>query len=204
MERVVIDTDGAQIEVDAVLSERHSAQVEITKHPVEAGVSPADHARLLPLKLQMEAVVTNTPLSQVDRDFRGVFDGAASSGAPGSPGYAQRVMAELDKLKTDRKLINVATSLRLYRNVMLTGIEVPRDSKMVDAYRFTVTFEEVRLVNTDTAKLQVQVTAPPKRQPTKKIDQGKKVGEPVSEQLRSLAKKGLDAVGVTKPGAGVL
>lgn len=204
MERIVIDVEGAAIEVDAVISERHSAQVELTKHPVESGVSPTDHARLLPQKLRLEAMVTNTPLNQVDRDFRGVSGDASSSGAPGATGYAQRVLAELDKIRTDRGLIVISTPVRVYRRMMLTSIEVPRDSKTADALRITLEFEELRIVKTDVAKLEVQNTAPPKTMPVKKVEQGKKVGETPSEPVRQgFFKIGTDFFGFTKTGDGV-
>jgi len=201
MARVIIDRGGSDLAVDVVVSEKHTEQVELTKHPIEQGANPTDHARVLPVRYQVEGLFTNTPLSQVDRDARGVVADASSTGAPGAAGYSQQALGALRKLKDDRRTVALETTLRSYSNMVLVSLEVPRDSKTTDAVRFTAAFEEVRFVASEVAR--ATVLNRPKRKPTKKVDQTKKQGADASEQRRSLLKKFSDWTGVTTPGSGV-
>lgn len=199
--KVVIDRGVSNIEPDVVVSEKHSETVEVTKHPIEEGANPTDHARVLPARYQLEGFVTNTPLSQIDREARGVIADVSSTGAPGAAGYAHQAIAALRKLKDDRRAVTIDTTLRTYTNMVLVALEVPRDSKIADAFRFSATFEEVRFVASEIAR--ADVLNRPKRKPTKKVDQTKKPGEDASQQRKSLLKKFTDWTGVTTPGSGV-
>ena len=57
--RVVIDDS---ITIDCSISERHTSVVELTRHPIEEGANPVDHAREQPERVQMDGLLTNTPL----------------------------------------------------------------------------------------------------------------------------------------------
>lgn len=206
MPRVIIDRVSSAsgvsgIEVDAVISEKHVEGVELTKHPIEEGSNPTDHARVLPAKYQLEGFVTNTPLSQTKRNARGVIDDASSSGAPGAVGYAQQAIAALRKLKDDRRAVTVDSTMRTYTNMVLVSLEVPRDGRMTDAFRFSATFEEVRFVASEVARTNVQFR--PKRKPVKKVDQSKKPAASADSLRSSLLKKLADSTGLTTAGSGV-
>lgn len=188
---VRIDT----IELDAAITEKHSAKVEITKHPIEEGANPTDHARLLPLAIMVEGFLTNTPLGAVERAFRGVTnDPRTSTGARGAAGPAQQAMAELEKMRVDKKVVSVVSDFRSYDGMLITSIEVPRDAKTGEAIRFTITLEEIRIVRSEIAR--VDVLNRPKKKPTKKVDQTKQPGTEASEaDRRSVLAKGDDWTG---------
>lgn len=193
--RVQIDEGNNAIELDVSISERHQAAVELTRHPIEEGANPVDHARVLPERLQLEGLVTNAPLLQP----------ANRSSPPGETGYAQRAHAKLRELKNARRAVKVRTALRTYENMVLTQLDIPTDAKTGDAVRLTLTFEEVRFVRSERVRLE-QVTAPTAlpEKPVKKTDQGKKPPEAAPpEQRRTIAKTLFDSLGITTPGAGV-
>jgi len=50
------------IELDAVLSEGHESSADVTEHPVEAGVAITDHVRRKLRTLEIQGVVTSTPI----------------------------------------------------------------------------------------------------------------------------------------------
>lgn len=180
------------IELDVTLSAQHNGSVEVTKHPVEEGADPTDHARELPDRLSMEALVTNTPL----------FAPASRSSAPGEAGYSQKVLGQLRALKKSRKLVKVRAGHRTYENMMLTTLNVPEDSKVADAVRMSLTFEEVRFVKSERVRLE-SVTKTPEA-PLKKIDKGKKAPEtPPAEQNQTVMKKITDYFGATTAGDGL-
>lgn len=196
----MVTIDG--IELDAAITEKHSAGVEITKHPIEEGANPTDHARVLPFKISVEGMLTNTPLGAETRAARGVTkDAASSTGAVGAAGPAQRSMSALEKIRTDRRAVTVVSDFRTYENMLISMIEVPRDAKNGEAIRFTITMEEIRFVRSEVAR--VDVLNRPKKKPTKKVDQTKKPGTERPEERRTLLKKFTDWVGATTPGSGV-
>lgn len=66
IELVYERTDGteASIVFDAGLREAHSAEAQITEHPVDEGVAITDHVRPKLRRLQLQVHVTNTPIRQ--------------------------------------------------------------------------------------------------------------------------------------------
>lgn len=197
MMRTTIDET---IQFDATITERHSAKVSLTKHPVEDGANPVDHALEEPELLQLEGIFTNTPLSELDRQARG-----SRSGEPGVPGYALDQLNRLYRLKSSRRAVRVSTAVRTYFDMVLTSVDLPRDSRTGDAVRVSLTFEQVRFVSSSRTRLTISArpsTVPKK--PQEKVGQAKKTGTDSTEQRRSFLKAGGDLFGVTTPGAGVL
>lgn len=190
--RVTID---GSIVLDASITERHGFAVEVTKHPVESGASPVDHAREQPDKLQIEGLVTNTALDSATRAARG------GETKPRQAGYAQEQLARLLELKSSRRAVTVETAARTYKDMVLTAIDLPIDSRTGDAYRFTLQFEQVRFVTSRRVTLARPTSVPQK--PTKKVKQDKKPPIPATPQRRSILKTLTDSAGLTSPGSGV-
>jgi len=195
---VKIDT----IELDAAITEKHSAGVEITKHPVEEGANPTDHARLLPFQISVDGMLTNTPLGAELRTARGVTSSASTStGAVGASGPAQRSMAALEKIRTDRRAVTVVSDFRTYSNMLITKIDVPRDARNGESIRFSISMEEIRFVKSEVAR--INVLNKPKKKPTTKVDQTKKPGTESTTQNASIIKEKLNNWDITKFGSGV-
>jgi hypothetical protein len=74
--------DGAvvDIEFDAVVRVVPTTAAAVTAHPVERGVAVNDHVRPEPLRLSVEAWVTNTPLKVPTTQMRGVQGSVRSEG----------------------------------------------------------------------------------------------------------------------------
>lgn len=142
----------ADIELDASLSETHSASVEVTDHPVESGASVSDHARALPEQLTIEGLVTNNPLW-------GPTSSAAESFQVGrpvrttAPSRSGAIYRKLLQLKDAGTAIDVKTGLREYTDMVITSLNVPRDASTGDALRFSITLKQIK-----TATLQVVQT----------------------------------------------
>lgn len=147
IQRVTIDGN----EIDAVLTERHSESVEITKHPVERGVSPTDHARLQPQKLQVEGVLSNTAATREEQLRRG------GESKPGEAGAANTTANALRDLLSARRPVVVSTSTKFYSEMVMTSLEMPRDSRTGDAVRFVANFEQIVFVSTQAIRLRDQL-----------------------------------------------
>lgn len=114
------------IELDCSVSETHTAVCEITDHPVEFGSVISDHIRSLPESVEINGLVTNTPL---------VYLASLLSKSPVKPSllpaWGDRVDAAYQKLlelKNAGVLIDVVTSLRTYSDMAITSIVITRDA----------------------------------------------------------------------------
>lgn len=159
--------------LDASLSERHTSLTEITRHPVEVGVSPTDHARIQPQKVVVEGMFSNTLTSLQMQKARG------GESQPGKSGASQTLFYQLRDLQRSRRAVSITTSLSFYDNMVLTSLEVPRDPRTGDAVRFTATFEQVVFVRVGTATL--PSNQKDQTQAVKKVEQGKKQPVPVTD-----------------------
>lgn len=54
--------------VDCITEENPRATTEITAHPVESGATLSDHARNLPIRIDLVAVVSDTPIGEVAKE----------------------------------------------------------------------------------------------------------------------------------------
>lgn len=77
-------TRAGLIELDAVISEAHESGADVTEHPVEAGVAITDHVRRKLRTLEIQGVVTSTPLvpapdsvAKAVKEFEGELRGNA-------------------------------------------------------------------------------------------------------------------------------
>lgn len=161
------------IELDALLSEKFTMRVVTTEHPVETGADPTDHVRRAPGLLQLEAIITNTPIPEADRLARGPAQ-------QGRGGYAERSYKQLEALVMGRAVV-VETGAKTYRDMQITELARSRDSKTgSDSIQFSVQLKEIFFVSTQAVRLQ-RVSAPtsiPKK-PTGKTNQAKQTATPI-------------------------
>lgn len=144
--------------IDAVITETHSYSSEITEHEVEAGAKISDHARPLADKLQLECLISNTPLSreQQSREVEQgqfVFNTTAADDSPrNSPGRAGDAHDKLKQMQEDGKLVSVTTSLRTYTSMEIEGLTITRDAATGEALKFSCALKQVRIIETKRAK----------------------------------------------------
>jgi hypothetical protein len=122
------------IELDAVLDENHEWSAEATSNPVEQGAPVTDHVIEQSDKLTIKGFVTDTPLTvsqslpQISRS-QDVFD----------------LLYQLIKLKEP---LSVYTKHRVYDEMVLTNVTIPRAAGVGEAIEFTAEFVHVRKVAT--------------------------------------------------------
>jgi hypothetical protein len=180
--------------LDASITESHQAEVEVTEHPVEQGANIADHTRAKPESLTLEGLISNTPLNRTQtrrlvESLGVVFESNSAEDAVfGQPGRAEAAYVTLREIKEAGQLITVVTGLRVYEDMVMTSLLVPRDARTGEALRFTASFKQIRLVKNKTT---TQVVAKePKAKGKAKL--GKK---PTPEELEAANAKGKEALG---------
>lgn len=138
------------VQLDALESESADHDVEVTDHPVEVGADVSDHARVKPIMLSVQGIISNTPVNRTQQrrviQTQGfTIQSTAVNGAPaGATGYAEAALERLTTLKEARQLVSVVTPSRVYKDMLLTSMKVPRDAKTGDAVRVALTFKEIR------------------------------------------------------------
>ncbi len=120
--------------IDCLLSDSHTFDSDVTEFPVESGSTISDNIRNKPLVVTMECVVTNSPIGQLVSLRDKVSDPADSA------------YDLLLKIRSDRQLVTITTSLRTYIDMALQGLTIPRESGRGDELKFTATFKQVELV----------------------------------------------------------
>lgn len=142
--------DAVIIVVDTAETEQHDLSSTITDHPVEEGVDITDHQRPNPDTVTLNCIVSNTPLSNIQK-ARAEALGLASptkqeEAKRGFTGVAEQAYAQLKQIRDQGLLVTVTTGLRRYESMALEHLTVPRDSKTYDAIKFTATFKFIRVV----------------------------------------------------------
>ena len=161
------------VELDASISESHSGDVDVTDHPVESGAAISDHARAQPEKLTLEGIISNTPIAPFDE------------GAPPDQTRAGQAYADLLVLKDAGELISVVTALRTYEDMVLVSLNVPRDAATGNVLRFSASFKQVRVVNSQTVQI---TTAEDKTKAKKRLDKQTPPETPAPTQSKSFLK----------------
>lgn len=210
----MIDT----IAVDAIVRETHRFAGEATTHPVEEGGDVSDYYRPAPRAVQLEGVITDTPLrvpgshnSGAQLTSKSVEVPGGSLGlrlgpivlpfnAPPQQGSVQTFSATMERVKStweafeeifaQQKIITIVTSLRTYPDMALSELEVERKP---GSYKFSCFATQIRTVasgRTQAAPIPKVTRAVPK---VKKGNQQPKP-EP-SAPTKSLTAQLLDAKG---------
>lgn len=144
------------ITLDAVVSENHTSALQVTEHPVEAGANISDHARQMPDVVTLDIALSNT-----------------TKLGEHTPGRAIDIYEKLRLLQTNAELVTVVTTLRVYENMILENLSVPRTVKDAGGLRCTASLRQVRVVQNKTSI--VEVTREPIAK--KKVSDGKKAAK---------------------------
>lgn len=162
----------ADLELDASISEQHGFESEVTEHPVEEGADIADHVRARPIVVTIEGVVSDAPIGPV----------ATRRTANALP--SDDALAKLLAIRDAREPVTIQTTLgnkspnevgKVYQNMVLTSLSIPRDSATGFALRFSATFTQIQLVTNERTTVRVSVP-----RGAKKVNLGNKPSAPVA------------------------
>jgi len=179
------------IELDAVLEEAHDYRAEATLNPVEEGSPVTDHIIEQPDTLKIRGFVSETPLV-ASESVRG------AKNTPWAESLTQPVFDLLRSLIKARETVTVYTKYRIYSDMVLTDLNIPRSAATGDALEFTAEFLHIRKVATQS------VNVPPGISSTKSKKTGGVNGSVAkkSEPQKDAGKK--QAVEVKKPSSTLL
>lgn len=129
------------IELDAVLDESHEWAAEATSNPVEVGAPVTDHVIEQSDKLRIRGFVTDTPLNLSQS-----VSGLLNFGNVGN--RTQAVFDLLHQLIKLKEPMTVYTKHRIYDDMVMTNVTVPRSAGVGEAIEFSAEFISIRKVAT--------------------------------------------------------
>ncbi len=140
------ESGGDPIVVDCSVRETHSIDGQVSDHPVETGIDIVDHYRVLPRKVQLEAIISDTPLTTG-------FPGATLVNSviglvEGDKSPSLNAWEEFQRFFDEAVVVDVNTSLKKYTNMVLTSFAVTRDAATGQVLAFTLAAREIRFVST--------------------------------------------------------
>lgn len=161
--------------VDAALSEDHNFDCEVTSFPVERGANITDHIRQLPKSVTIEGIVSDTPIGRAGVVRSGVA-ALQEEGLIEAVPFSSEALDTLLAIQAKGEPVTITTSLKVYENMALEKLSVPRDASTGAALRFTATFTEIRIVENRRTRVR---TATPAGQ--RKSRSGNKPAKPTTK-----------------------
>jgi len=116
------------VELDVTMREDHRYSSRVTNYPVEDGSSLSDHIINEPPVVTLEGIVTDTPLAILTFFNRSVD-----------------AFNRLIEIHENRELVTVVTGIKVYQNMAITVLDIPRDLTTGQSLRFTIELQNVLL-----------------------------------------------------------
>jgi len=185
-----------EIQLDANVRETPKYENEVTQYPIETGSDITDNNRILPDKLSIEGIVTNTPLEVTFQDITEQVDGDSNTSQAiinqrtGNPTFvevAQNALLALTgrsihgNIINDPQVISITTGLRVYPNMVISSLSFPRTAETGQALRVVIEAVAIETVNIEFIEI-ANPQASVKDKTQSKIDKGKKVTEKPEEE----------------------
>jgi hypothetical protein len=114
--------------LDATLNENHQYNSRVTNYPVEDGRIISDHVINEPETVQITGIVTDTPISLLTSFNRSVD-----------------AFNRLVRLHTNRELVTVVTGIKVYTNMVMTSLQVPKNVQTGQSLTFIIDLQKVFL-----------------------------------------------------------
>lgn len=188
------------IAIDAIVREVHKFAGEVTEHPVETGSNLADHYRQAPRGVQLEGVITDTPirvpgshnngavltqktfeiptelfgmqLGPIPISIAGISQQGSVTTFSTTMERVKSTWEEFEQIFEQQKIITIVTSLRTYVDMALRDLDVERRP---GSYKFTCFATQIRTVSSGRS---AAAPIPKVTRAVPKVDKGKQQPKP--------------------------
>lgn len=166
--------------IDAVIKESHELKAQVSEHPTESGESFCDHVQNLPVQIQIDGIISNTPMTLIGLT---ALSSLTNYLTDRSNDLAEAAFKKLEDIFSKREPITMATTLKEYPHMVLESLSVERGGGTSQSLHFKATAKQIRQVNQKLIDLPV-----PKIERAKpKQRMGKQESKTASEQsLKSI------------------
>lgn len=172
---IVNDSTGQNtvIQFDASIRENHTRESPVSEFPIENGLAISDHVLVRPFSLELNGIITDSPIGTVQQLLTEVGGTLASSLLPpvapaiGAAAYSlissfqnskspsAKAYGDLLQLQANAQPFDVLTSLYRYSNMWIKRISVPRDAETGNALVFTLELVQLILVSPQSVNVKV-------------------------------------------------
>lgn len=158
------------VSIDVSVSEQHSRKATPTEFELENGETVSDHIVLKPFNLELNGVISDTPLSIVQAALTtaggsigsplglvgaSVLGVALSAALSGSKKPSVQNFLALLRLQEQKLPVTVVTTLNAYENMFISDISVPRDYKRANSLEFKLSLVQLLLVSPQTVNVSI-------------------------------------------------
>lgn len=196
------------IVLDATIQETHDYANDVTTFPVETGADISDHIKREPERITIEGFITDTPVKFLggaigrslriadDERVKSAFEELMSIAGYDYPAQVASVTAA----PNTAKVVDIVTGLRVYSDMVMTRLSIPRSSRTGTTLRFTAEFTRVRFTSSEFVFIANTREVRPSAdriddQAASKVDTGKQTpAEIAPSRLRALFNKGTELV----------
>lgn len=165
-----------ELSIDAVIKEGHELKAKVSEHPTESGASFGDHVSLEPVSLQIEGIISNTPMTLIGLTAVRSLDNYIHNR---SNDRAAEAFKKLEAIFAQREPINIVTSLKDYDNMVLESLSIERAGETRESLHFRATAKQIRIV--EQATIAIPEPKPESAKPKKNL--GKQDTKPASAEL---------------------
>jgi len=167
------------LRLDASVQEVHGRSAQVTRHPIEAGSQIADHINPDPQTIEITGIVSNDPIVFLPSLNR---KPSVTGGDPGS--RAEDALDFFETLIDERRLVTVATTLKIYENMALENLSSTRNKDTGRTLSFVARFSEITIATTE--QVAAPDTTPERRARTNRgVRNGGPAGGETSTQARN-------------------
>ena len=196
------------VELDATLRENEEYVNTVTEFPVEAGFAINDHIIHQPEKVTIEGFITNTPVpnSVTAAPLLTIGAGNRVTGAMEKllelAGYDSSGVngAGVKESIKPPKIIDIEMGLRVYHDMVIERLTIPRDNKTGETLSFTIEAKRIVIVQTEFALISNSSELNGKAKNAKKqtkstAEKGVQQAKQATTDNKTLALKALQFVG---------
>jgi|SRR5690606_8710692 len=116
------------IELDATITEEHRFVARVTNFPLEDGQYISDHVINEPDYVSISGVVSDTPFNFLSQGNRSI-----------------EAFNNLIQIHKEKRIITIVTGIKVYQNMIMTVLDVPRSIKTGQSLTFNLEFQKVLL-----------------------------------------------------------
>lgn len=130
-----------QYVIDAVLTESHDLEADVSEFPIEDGSTLTDHVRVKNKRYRMQGVVSDTPIND---GFRTVENDGTELVLETS--FAEQARVALEALLLARQPLRVVTAKCTYDSMVMDGLSFSDGAENGDALMFDASFVQIKIV----------------------------------------------------------
>lgn len=140
------------ISLDVTLDEMHTYNSHTSQYPVQSGSTVVDNVIKTPTVVRMRCIVSDSNIPTYNTIIETIGD-ALNTVTSGNIGLRSITTLEaLIRLQEDRLPTVLVTGIRVYQNMILTNMKLPRNRGTGRALVFELEFTEVMLATVSVSK----------------------------------------------------